>query len=375
MKLPFRKYHILQILNECMTLDYPLDQFLSNYFRLNRSVGSKDRKYIANSIYEIIRWQGLIDHFCKKPLTLENKVEVFENLDFKNSIYDSTIKEHIRCSFPFEYFSLIRDEYKEKAFEFCLISNTQAPTTIRVNPLKISRDELFENFQKKYSVTKTKFSKYGIKFNEKINFYSLDEFKKGFFEIQDEGSQLISDLIDLKKGDLVLDYCSGSGGKTLAVAHKLQNTGHFFLHDIRKSALIEAKKRLKRAGIENYQIKNSNDTSLKLLKNKISYLILDVPCSGSGTLRRNPDMKWKFNKDNLQNLITLQRKIFHDSFEYVKKDGYIAYFTCSIFSKENEEQLNYFLSNYPIEVYKEPSRLTVQENSHDGFFSVIFKKL
>jgi 16S rRNA C967 or C1407 C5-methylase (RsmB/RsmF family) len=374
MKIPFRKHHILQILKEFISLDYPLDLFLSNYFRKNKAIGSKDRKHIANSIYEIIRWQGLIDYFCKKP-SIENKVEVFENIDYKKSIYNLDIKEHIRCSFPKEYFDLLKEEYNEKAFDFCLISNSKAPTTIRVNPSKISRDNLYETLKKKYNIQKCKFSKYGIIFNEKINFYASNEFKSGFFEIQDEGSQIISDLIDLKKGDLVLDYCSGSGGKTLAIAHKLNNTAQFFLHDIRQKALIEAKKRLKRAGIENYQIKNSNDKSLNLLKNKISYLILDVPCSGSGTLRRNPDMKYKFKNENLQNLISLQKKIFNNSFEYVKKDGYIAYFTCSVFSKENEEQVKYFLKNYPIEIYKGPIRLSIQENSHDGFFAVIFKKL
>ncbi|NGX57020.1 MAG: Ribosomal RNA small subunit methyltransferase B [Candidatus Anoxychlamydiales bacterium] len=375
MKLPFKQYHLLLILNEFNKQKAPLDVFSSTYFRKNKAIGSKDRKYISNMVYNMTRWNGLIEYFCTKPITNEKKIKVFENLNISQASQDKTIKEHIRCSFPEEYYSLIKEEYKDNAIDFCLTSNTKAPTTIRVNLLKTTRDKLFDVFKKNYKVKKCKFSNFGIIFEEKINFFALKEFKDGLFEIQDEGSQIISDLINLKKDDLVLDYCAGSGGKTLAFAHKAQNKGQFFLHDVRSFALKEAKKRLKRASIENAQFKNFNDSTLKLLKNKIDWLVLDVPCSGSGTLRRNPDMKWKFKKENLDNLVSLQKEIFDLSFSYVKKGGFIAYFTCSIFSTENENQVKYFLKNYPIKLDQEIIRLPVTKDGMDGFFAAIFKKL
>ncbi len=370
----FRKHHLINILEKYSNQKLPLDVFLSKYFRLNKSVGSKDRKEIAEKTYNIIRWLGLIDYLCPKPLSWPKRIETHENLKIDKYLKDPNIQDHVKYSFPKQYYDLIKEEKKEKTNEFCYIANTKAPTTIRANPLKISRDNLFLKLEKNYNISKCESSELGIVFHKKTNFFAMPEFKEGLFEMQDEGSQLIAALVEPKDNYQILDYCSGSGGKTLAFAHKIKK-GQIYLHDIREFILYEAKKRLKRAGIQNAQIKLPNSQSLNLLKNKMDIVLLDVPCSGSGTLRRNPDMKWKFKPSNLKNLIDEQRLIFEKGLSFLKKDGQVIYMTCSIFSKENEDQINYFIKKYNLKIEKGPIRLHMQENKMDSFFACILKRI
>jgi len=372
MKLSFRKYHLLAILNDFSKKTLPLDVFLRNYFKMHKSIGSKDRKSISENLYKLVRWQALIDFLCKKPITFEKKIEHLDNFDFNSYLNDQTIPIHVRVSFPIEYFEKVKVSYNlEKAIDFCLISNQMAPTTIRSNPLKITRNDLFDILKEKYDVKKCDKSLLGICFNKKINFFESDEFKNGFFEVQDEGSQLVSDLINPKPKDHILDYCAGAGGKSLAFAHKLKKTGQIYLHDIRQHILIESKKRFKRAGIENFQIKSSKD--LKKYFKKMDWIVLDVPCSGSGTLRRNPDNKWKFNFNDLDHFINLQRKIFDEAFGFLKDDGKIVYITCSIFFEENEDQINFFKKKYNLKCEKLFFTFP-EKNAHDGFFCSVLKK-
>ena len=370
MKLSFRNNHILKILNSFAQTSLPLDLFLSSYFRNCSSIGSKDRKFIAEKIYHIIRWKSLIDFHLEKPISDEKRIELLETLDLKKASQNKDIPLHIRAGFSKNYFEMVENTLLKNALNFCHISNEKAPTTIRANTLKISRDDLFDRFSKNYRVEKT-LSENGIVFLEKINFFSLLEFKEGFFEIQDEGSQMIADLVIPDEKSTILDYCAGAGGKTLAFAPKMKNKGQIYLHDVRKKALEQAKKRLKRAGIQNFQIADAK--KLKKLKSKIDILFLDVPCSGSGTLRRNPDMKWKFTKEDLLELIEKQRAIFKNAFDLVKQGGTIIYATCSIFKEENKDQTKYFLKNYSLKLEKELSFLPEKEGK-DGFFAAVLKK-
>jgi 16S rRNA (cytosine(967)-C(5))-methyltransferase len=367
----FRKNHILNILKTFEKVRCPLDLFLSKYFRDKKSIGSKDRKIISEKIYKLIRWRGLIDYFSKKPLSFENRLKALEEINFEKAIKDQKIPSHIKVSFPKKYFNKIEEQYGvQKTLEICLISNTKAPTTIRINPLKTTRDFLLKAFEE-YKISKCLNSKYGIVFHKKINFFALSEFKEGLFEMQDEGSQIVASLMEPSKKDKVLDFCAGSGGKTLAFAHKMENKGQIYLYDIRESSLLNAKKRLKRAGIQNFQIlKKSN---FKKFKNKMDWILLDVPCSGSGTLRRNPDMKWKFEIDSIEDLKEKQRSIFEEAFPLLKEEGYILYATCSIFKEENEEQIKYFLENYPLKEIKQAFWLP-EENGKDGFFASLLQK-
>lgn len=374
MRRSFREHHLLQILNIFEEQSLPLDVFLRNYFRAHSSIGSKDRKEICETIYSMIRWRGLLDHIAQRPLSWETRFQAFKNCPQDFSC-DASLPPHVRVSFPKALYQLLFDHLgKEKADQFCLFCNQSAPTTVRVNLLKTTRQFLLENWKERYKVSACRYSNVGIRFEEKINFFETDEFKKGYFEIQDEGSQLIAELIALEPGMRFLDYCAGSGGKSLAIAPRLQGRGQIFLHDIRPRVLVEAKKRLKRAGIQNAQPLPADSPNKRLLKMKMDWVLVDVPCTGTGTLRRNPDMKWKFEIPMLDRIVQEQRKIFEEALAYVKPDGHIAYSTCSVLPQENQLQAEYFLKQFPLEQVGEPFSSSISPGEMDGFFGIVFKK-
>ena len=224
-----------------------------------------------------------------------------------------------------------------------------------------------------YEVSPCRQAQFGIVFHKKINFFGLPEFKEGLFEVQDEGSQLIADLVKAEPGQLVMDYCSGSGGKTLAFAPKMNNTGQIFLHDIRPRALEDCRKRLRRAGIQNAQVVLADDPKLKKLKKRMDWVLVDAPCTGTGTMRRNPDMKWNFTQEMLTRLTGQQRTIFERGLSYLKPGGRIVYATCSILNEENQEQADHFLKTYNLTMEGEPFQSLPAEKGMDGFFGVVFK--
>lgn len=374
LKIPFRDFHLLKILETYSKKKLPLDLIIGDYFHANKALGSKDRAYIANTAYHIIRWKGLLNHILNSEDNWEEILKFISSNDLNEYVHSKTIPPHIRVSFPEILFDLLKNSYGiDRALELCLLCNEQAPATIRVNTLKISRDKLFEKWKNEYQIRLCKHSKTGIIFDRKINFFGLPEFKEGFFEVQDEGSQLLAELIEAMPGDQILDFCSGSGGKALAIAPKMAQKGQLFLHDIREKALIEAKKRLKRAGIQNAQIIKEDSLTLKKLKKKMDWILVDAPCSGTGTLRRNPDMKWRFDEETVPKLVGLQRIIFEKALSYLKPEGKIVYATCSMLFEENQQQVEHFLRTYPLEVINSPLQTWPKSGEMDGFFGVTFK--
>lgn len=366
----FRDYHFDQILRQFEVRSLPLDVFLSGYFRHHKAIGSKDRKFLSETVYERIRWKGLFQYLYKHRLDSSQFMYRDDDINPLDFLDKKEIPPHIRLSFPKRYYEALFQAYgREKSWEICLLCNTRAPTTLRVNPLKTSREALLSRWKDRYKISPCHRSPYGVVFSEKINFFSLLEFKKGLFEIQDEASQLIAFLVEAKPKEHILDYCAGAGGKTLAFAPSMQNKGQIYLHDIRSSALKEARKRLNRAGIQNIQFGIS-----PALKKKMDWVLVDVPCSGSGTLRRNPDMKWKFSFDNLPNLVEEQKQIFASALEYLKPKGKIVYATCSIFPEENQEQAAYFQKTYDLKSINQFQSLP-EKNGMDGFYGIVLQKL
>jgi 16S rRNA (cytosine967-C5)-methyltransferase len=374
-KRPFREHHLLTLINDFQDQRLPLDLFMSHYFRAHKALGPKDRGVIAETIYAMIRWQGLIDYICEKPISWEKRLEIYNQGKLESYKRDETIPLHVRLSFPKFLFELVeRSHGPEKAIHLCRTSNGQAPTTIRVNPSKITREALLERWGALYHISPCKHSPYGIIFHKKINFFSLAEFKEGLFEVQDEGSQLLAGLLKAEPGQLIMDYCCGSGGKTLAFAPLMENKGQIYLHDIRRHALMECRKRLRRAGIQNAQIiESENDAKLKKLKKKMNWVLVDAPCSGTGTMRRNPEMKWNFTPETLPRLVGLQRSIFEKALSFMRPDGRIIFATCSILNEENQEQLTHFLKTYELKIEGEIFQTLPSEREMDGFFGVVLK--
>ncbi|HRD55022.1 MAG TPA: RsmB/NOP family class I SAM-dependent RNA methyltransferase, partial [Parachlamydiaceae bacterium] len=282
---------------------------------------------------------------------------------------------HIRLSTPKTLFTLINNCYGEKrATELCRISNREAPTFIRANKMKTTRDALLAKLKEKYSVEACKESENGICFLKKINLFGTEEFKAGLFEVQDEGSQLLASLVEAKPGLQIMDYCAGSGGKTLAFAPLMQNKGQIFLHDVRKRALAEAKIRLRRAGIQNAQVIESKDEKrLKQLKKKMDIVLVDAPCSGTGTMRRNPDMKWAFDEKTVPRLVGQQRTIFEKALSFMHPKGQIIYATCSLLDHENQDQVEHFIKTYNLKLKAKPFQTFPSDGGMDGFFAAILE--
>jgi 16S rRNA C967 or C1407 C5-methylase (RsmB/RsmF family) len=304
-----------------------------------------------------MRWKSLFDYLKSDP----------ENFNPQAHLNETGIPLHIRLSCPEELYTLLVEAFgPEKTEQFCLASNTRAPVTIRVNLLKISREELFHRWKNIYSLSLCTQTVTGIVFHERVNFWVLDEFKQGLFEVQDEASQLIGRLVDAKPKQQVLDFCAGAGGKTLAFAPSMQNKGQIYLHDIRLFALQEARKRASRAGIQNVQFGLHAG-----LKEKMDWVLVDVPCSGTGTYRRNPDLKWKFSHTLLERLRQEQRAIFEEALTYLHPQGKIVYATCSVLPQENRQQALYFQEKFNLKLIHQFESFPTKDGM-DGFFGAVF---
>ena len=377
MHLPFKQYHLFKLLDAFGLQSRPIDHFVSTYFKANKALGSKDRLFIAQSTYELIKWKLTLESLLNfQKFSWQKAWELLQDLDLPHDPRLKTLQTHEQLSCPkFLYDLFCLNFGTHKTQELCLTNNTPPPIYIRVNTFKTSRDYLFNQWKKQdLLVEKCKKSPLGIEFKQKIQFNSLPEFKQGFFEVQDESSQCTLNHFQPKPGETVLDFCAGSGGKTLAFSPGMKNKGQIFLHDIRTSILKEAKKRLKRAGIQNIQFLNSNDIEKKKrLKKNCDWVLADVPCSGTGTLRRNLDSKWRLKASDIGRLVNLQRHIFEQALSFVKPKGFILYVTCSLLRQENESQMDYFLSTYDLSLIN-TLKTFPKQNEGDGFFAALLQR-
>ncbi len=373
-RLPFREYHLYQLMGNYSEKTLPLDLVMSDYFRANKAIGSKDRAHIGNIAYQLVRWKGLLEAITRRTGDWQASNELLASKPITALQKDKTIPIHSRYSCPETLFQLLATHHGEKkACELCMLFNERAPLTIRVNTLKTDRQSLFDRWKDQYGISLCEQANEGIIFNKNTHILGTQEFKDGFFEVQDEGSQLLSNLVHVQPGEQVLDYCAGAGGKSLAVAPKMKQKGQLYLHDIRVNALQEAKRRLKKAGVQNAQIIESNDTKgLKRLRKKMDWVLVDVPCSGTGTLRRNPDMKWRFREETIPELMGQQRLIFEKALSYVRPGGKIVYATCSLLPEENQQQIDHFLKTYNVELESPPLETLPVSKGMDGFFGAVF---
>ncbi|TMH56102.1 MAG: RsmB/NOP family class I SAM-dependent RNA methyltransferase [Betaproteobacteria bacterium] len=258
----------------------------------------------------------------------------------------------VECELPdwaIERLSARYDESALLALAKGLLQN--APLDLRVNPLKISREGALERLAADgLRAAATPYSPEGIRLKEKpaINRHAL--FLEGCIEVQDEGSQLLCQLVAPKRGEMVVDFCAGAGGKTLAVGALMRSTGRLYAFDISPKRLAGLKPRLARSGLSNVhpqRIEGVNDARVKRLAGKIDRVLVDAPCSGFGTLRRNPDMKWRQTRGDVAELVEKQRSILAAAARLVKPGGRLVYATCSILEEENRGVVEDFLRNAP----------------------------
>lgn len=369
--LNFRSYHTLQILELYDKSSIALDSLIRGYLKKNKAIGSKDRNQICKNIYSIIRNLSLIDSALTSPITWQKRLEF---LPLLSSISTKDLPVHIKYSCPKWLYEILHFSMDQKTLEdYLATSLTEAPLTIRANLIKIDKDSLFDLLKKEFAVVSCELSDTGLKFFKREPVTSNNLFKQGLFEIQDEASQLACQLVQTAPGDHILDFCAGAGGKSLAIAPKLQGKGTLYLHDIRHNAIQEAKKRCERAGIHNVQYFDKHKPLPVHLHKKMDWVIVDVPCSGTGTFRRNPDLKWKLTKQDLEALVQEQKNIFSQALLFLKPGGFIMYSTCSVLKQENQDQVEDFIKSYGLKKWGPDLVLFPQINGHDGFFASILQ--
>lgn len=329
---------------------------------------------IAQTAYTLVRYKQLLE--AHGASTWTERLSAYQTHSLKD-LQAQFSNDLARChSIPQHLFELLRRNFAPPILDAqCRAINASAPVSLRVNLLRGTREQLLDFLPKEFGARPSAHCATGIILQRREALFSLDLFRLGWFEMQDEGSQLLADQIFVRPGDCFIDLCAGSGGKSLAIAPKLGHKGQMFLGDIRPRSLLEAKHRLKRAAIQNAQCLERDHPTWKTLLHRADWVLADVPCSGSGTLRRNPDAKEKIDGALVTRCVALQKEIFEEALQYVKPGGHICYATCSLFREENQEQIEHFIQRFPVQLIGSPFQSLITENGPDGFFAAVFRKL
>ncbi len=402
----------------------PLDQVVHGYFKTRRYIGAKDRQAIAAFVYGVMRHRASCDWWALErglsPLLMGVRdaarirllayLWLFEKVardkigilfsgekyapsrlsDKERAIFEElpdlkTLPPWVEGEFPEWLFSFLKRRFGENLKKEMQAFLKQAPLDLRVNTLKATREEALASLkQTGLVVTPTKLCPWGLRIEGRENITQTKAFQDGLVEVQDEGSQLIVHLMDIQPGQSVLDLCAGAGGKTLALAALLQNKGRVVATDTAAWRLKRTKERLKRAGafnVELREITGVNDKWLKRQKERFDRVLVDAPCSGSGTWRRNPDQKWNVTLQDIQELSELQKNLLEGAASLVKPGGALVYATCSLLGEENEDVAHTFLEkNKDFTLVScglnETLFLSLSplQNSTDGFFAAKFEK-
>ena len=411
----------------------PADGLLAQYFKTRRFIGSKDRGAISELVYYCLRNGGTIEwhieqcdrqvtprrvvlvallfhephltradiialcdgsQYAPKPLT-EPEDSMLARCEDR-TFFMPEMPDAARYNYPDWMEGRLKDAFGEQLPEAMHALNQQAPIDLRANLLKCrDRGDLILALDKDgYFGMPTPLSPIGVRLTKRIAAFNTQAFKDGMFEMQDAGSQVAALLVQAKPGQKVIDFCAGAGGKTLAIAATMQNKGRILAWDNSASRLAQMGKRLARAGVSNVQthvLRDEADPYLKRHTGSADWVLVDAPCSGSGTWRRNPDLKWRFNVDDLQYLKALQLRILMQAARLVKPGGRLVYATCSVFADENFLVVKQFLGGNPTFRVEAPDKLwdnhvvardgvgaclllSPHKDGTDGFFAAILMK-
>lgn len=373
------------------------DKLIERTLKSNPKWGSRDRKIVAETIYELVRWKRLYltilgddtasikniwlltgIHFILKKTTLPHWDEFStlnkEEILLRNNNLQNQRK--IRESIPDWLDEIGEKELGDEWDSEIAALNQQAKVVLRVNELKINCDELTNLFaQEAVEVIPHQEVKSALILKERKNVFKSELFKSGFFEIQDVSSQLVAPFLQLEPGMRVIDACAGAGGKSLHIATILQNKGKVIALDTEKWKLDELQKRAKRNNIQNIEVKMiESSKTIKRLKESADRLLLDVPCSGLGVLRRNPDAKWKMSIERINELKIVQQQILTNYQSMLKPGGMMVYSTCSILPSENQQQIEKFLLGNNNFSLIEEKIISPSKSGFDGFYIAVLKK-
>jgi 16S rRNA (cytosine967-C5)-methyltransferase len=416
----------IDILDLLKVADRPSDTVISAYFRSRRFIGSKDRAAISAMTYDILRhharlswWASYMDRedatarvqvilylsLVKRqviaairdvfsgdkfaPPRLDDvEAQFLEKMEGRTLFHPEMPPSAMLECPPWAY-SKLEAAFGSRLKDELAAMMEPAPLDLRVNSLKASREDVLEQLKALGLVAEaTAYSPFGLRLQSRPAITQTDLYKNGLIEIQDEGSQLVAALVQAKAGMSVVDFCAGAGGKTLALAATMNNKGRIVACDVMDRRLERSRERFRRAGahnIELHPLKNENDQWVKRNEGKYDCVLVDAPCSGTGTWRRNPDARWKNLGPRLDELLGLQSRILISAARLVKAGGRLVYATCSLLPEENEAQVEAFLAaqtafrlvdSQAAEITAEKSFLKTTPARHgtDGFFGAVMER-
>ncbi len=361
---------VLDTLQSILLENRYADKALEQVFRHNRKWGARDRGFVAESVYTTIRhlrryqyMAGLAEirdrtsiiclFQCHRWEKYGHFAALLTDCGLDTATLEARTKElsampTIRESFPDWLYALIQDEYGDSAEALVTALNREAPVILRVNTLKTSRAAAQKRLLEEGVATVPLPQPDALRLERRGNIFRTQSFVDGWIEVQDSASQEVAPFVQVAPGMQVVDACAGAGGKSLHMAAFMQGKGRLLAMDVEDYKLAELKKRARRAGIANIETRLIDQTKVvKRLYGKADRLLLDVPCTGTGVLRRNPDAKWKLSPEFLSEVTALQADILHRYAAMLKPGGIMVYATCSLLKTENRVQVDGFLAGHP----------------------------
>ncbi len=363
--------HPQQLLEGCaelvalvMRFDHPADSIISRFFKEHRGLGQRERATLADTAYGVLRHRNLYELMARSAPkgmgSVHRKLAMLgfaaprdylvggilplerawlETCDAQIASGQGLLDLH-KHNLPEWLAALLKAQLGEQFWPLVKTLNHSAPLDLRVNTFKANREAAIKELAAAAIKTvATPLSPWGLRIQGKPALNTLAVFKEGRVEVQDEGSQLLALITGAKRGEMVTDFCAGAGGKTLALGAMMKNTGRLYAFDTSAHRLDGMKPRLARSGLSNIHpvaIAHERDERIKRLAGKMDRVLVDAPCSGLGTLRRNPDLKWRQKETDVAELAVLQAKILQSASRLVKSGGRLVYATCSLLQVENE---------------------------------------
>ncbi len=348
-----------ELVRLALKFDHPADAIVSRFFRDHRGLGPRERATMAETVYTVLRKKLLFDHlapsgsgpkerrlailgfygpddFLRSALTDQEK----NWLDQCQKVDPLDLMERHRHNLPEWLVQPLKDQLGAEFWPLVEGLNMGAGLDLRVNDFKAKRADVQKELAKAgIKAVATPYSPWGLRIAGKPALNTMEAFTRGDFEVQDEGSQLLVMLVDAKRGEMVVDFCAGAGGKTLALGAAMRSTGRLYAFDTSAGRLDSFKPRQARSGLSNVHpaaIAHERDDRVKRLSGKIDRVLVDAPCSGLGTLRRNPDLKWRQSLQSVAEMTVKQTAILQSASRLLKNGGRLVYATCSVLPEENE---------------------------------------
>ncbi|QDL55558.1 RsmB/NOP family class I SAM-dependent RNA methyltransferase [Rhodoferax aquaticus] len=343
-----------------LKFDHPADAIVSRFFRDHRGLGPRERATMAETVYTVLRKKQLFDHlapsgsgpkerrmailgfygpddFLRSALTDQEK----NWLDACQKVDPKDLMERHRHNLPEWLVQPLKDQLGAEFWPLVESFNQGAGLDLRVNDFKAKRADVQKSLAALgIKAVPTPYSPWGLRIAGKPALNKTEAFMRGEFEVQDEGSQLLAMLLDAKRSEMVVDFCAGAGGKTLAIGAAMRSTGRLYAFDTSAGRLDSFKPRQARSGLSNVHpaaIAHERDDRVKRLSGKIDRVLVDAPCTGMGTLRRNPDLKWRQSLEGVAEMAAKQTAILQSASKMLKSGGRLVYATCSVLPQENED--------------------------------------